>query len=1352
MQRNKKVIFLAVLVATIMAASGLYGMSSLMADTASHSNSSQPVSSPTVTPKDTHSNSTSSSVVPVNGLSKNVNNYLFLPSKARNFKMVNGTVSPLYIDSPAPMGIGDFGLVNTSSGIVGQNYYAKSFMAEIQMNNLSVYNLANDGPHSLTFQLNTIMDNTTLFGVSNYDFWTQNVATYSTRTHVLGFEDNIWNFSSPTAVMQPNTIYNSTGQVYPYPGVHIAIGPSFKVSLPFTLKLYLNLTEINGRNVVFFNYSIPTIMQSGTYDRVTFNSTYGMPMGYKAPFSYFRVSGNQLTPLGLLYDAEIMLGGPGGGSTTTVMNIDGTMQLKYIPAEQNQQNHNHMPPPPPPSMGNSKNMMKTSHNYINVPSAYDFGTDTGETSMGEAISWNSNDQAVLTTGPSMLYGMWNVSSVTSMEHFTGQVSPSNAFMFVSPGGSINYSQAGYVPLSASGSYNFWLPAGIYTTEVLMSYHDPVYATLNPTDMFTLMYDSLTGIYTPLFAMNNAQLANISYAGTGTASNPYMLFNQQYYPLSPLFGSINDFSFPQFEGVMLMNTNVHVVAEAMPSFVISYEFPASFYAGLSNLPAINDLGYWLYNVSNFALWNSTQISGWYSANGQGFPLANVILWNSSDNLIGNNVFEAETASVLVYNGQDNTIWGNYFENSLNLVNSPILDRSANVWGEPAGVVMFASNNTIYNNYFTVEMPAISPNYNIYTGNSSVYMNMWNITETHNYVVSHVLGFSLLGSIVGGLNQGGNFWWNFAGTLPYNDYGNIAMGGDYEPLNVIDLQPSGSQMLGGNIPYLITSANFSSDLYNLGPVAGSTPVTLTLYLNMTNLSRLEGIAAAVNSPISPEFHRYLTSQEFQSMYYPAQSEINSIATYYMDQGFKVWSYSYSPLVLVLSGNASMVLHSFGVTEFNFAFGATFLRHATVFMSNAQNPYIPTQFSSSIVHVYGMSYSSDALLTTGQGSGSGATLTNLQKLSSNPIFGATDVMTPINLANYYGVTELQSMGYNGTGMKIGILGVGESANMSSIAQFWDTYGIHNPTVKFVNLTPNGQNPYPEGVEADLDVEWSGAMAPNATIYDVMQPFNLTGIGDNAVNIELYYFLNEIQPQVISGSWAEFQYHHDSGFAQIYNLIGLQAVAEGTTIFLGSSDSHLTYYQTVMTSQYIMSVGGIDPVLNDTGVITGEYGWYQPEYSFYGGAVGSGGGNSFFYSRPAYQTIERIVVPDQFTMRAQPDISMPASKMITVSYGEYFTAGGTSFATPISAGIFADIGQYLYESGMSTTKDMGWLQPALYELGYGTTFGLPAYHMVEYSQPYPGETTSNFLGTGWNDFAGIGSLSSYNLSIDLGNYYENY
>jgi thermopsin len=1343
---SRKTILLTLIIAVLMASSGLYGISLMSSGSGSHQQSS-PVAGSHQSPVSKSSGTTNAAAKTPGSISRNINNYLFLPAKSRNFKIENGTVQPLYVDAPAPMGIGDFGIVNTSNGLVGENYYAQSFQADISVNNMTVYNLANDGPHSLTFQLNTVTANTTLFGKSAYTFWTQNVASYSTRTHQLSLEINIWNFSSPQAYLSNNAIYNSTGFAFHYPGVYIAIGPTFTLNYPFTLKLYTNLSELGGRNVVYFNYSIPSIGQSGTYDRVTFNSTYGMPPGYIAPFSYFRVSGTQLTPLGLLYDAEIMLGGPGGGSTTNVMDMNGTMQLMYIPAPTQVAKR----PGPPPKIGpGNKGKKAPTPSYVNVPSAFDFGTDTGETSMGMAVAWNSNDQAILHQGPSILYGMWNVSPETHMEQFRGTVSPSNAFLFVSPGGTINYSEAGYTPLTASGSYDFWLPAGQYTAQILMSYYEPEMQTLSSHDTFTLTYDSLTGIYTPLFAMNNAQLANISYSGTGTQVDPYMLYNQQYYPISPVFASVNDFSFPQFEGVMLLNTNAYVEASQMPSFAISYEFPASSNLNNSNLPITNDLGYWLYNVTHFILWNSSQISGWYSSNAAGFPVASVILWNSSDNLIGMNTFEAETGSVLIYNGQDNVIWGNYFQNSLQLVQNPELDISANVWGEPAGVILFGSNNTVYNNYFTVEMPALSPDYNIYTGNFTIYMNAWNISEQTASTPHYDLGVLLGGSIVGGFYQGGNFWWNFNGVAPYTDGGNIGYGGDFAPLNTIDLQPVNTAMLGGNIPYLLTSSAFSGDLYNLGPVPDSTPVNVTLYLNMTNLSRLSAFVSSVNSPLSPDFHDYLNSTEFQRMYYPDASVINSIASNYRSQGFKVWSYSYSPLVLVLSGNAGMILKTFGVTEFDFAFGSTFLQYPTIFMSNAQNPYIPVQMETSIVHVYGMSYSTDALLMAGPHSGS--TLTDLQAAPLNSLNGSTGLLTPTNLANYYGVTELHNMGYSGQGMKIGILGVGESPNISTISEFWNYYGIHRPTVNFINLTSNGLNPYPEGVEADLDVEWSGAMAPDATIYDVMQPFNITGIGDNAVNIELYYFLNTIEPQVISGSWAEFQFHHDSGFAQIYNLIGMQAVAEGITIFLGSSDSHLTYYQTVMTSQYIVSVGGIDPIMNSTGVITGEYGWYQPEFSFYGGAVGSGGGNSFFYPRPLYQTIGRIVVPDRFTMRAQPDISMPASKMVFAANGFFGVAGGTSFATPISAGIFADIGQYLYQSGSSTTQYMGWIQPVLYELGYGTAYGLPAYHMVQYSQPYPGETTSNFLGTGWNDFAGIGSLSSYNLSIDMGNYFLSY
>ncbi|MHB8358924.1 MAG: S53 family peptidase [Thermoplasmataceae archaeon] len=545
------------------------------------------------------------------------------------------------------------------------------------------------------------------------------------------------------------------------------------------------------------------------------------------------------------------------------------------------------------------------------------------------------------------------------------------------------------------------------------------------------------------------------------------------------------------------------------------------------------------------------------------------------------------------------------------------------------------------------------------------------------------------------------------------------------------------LSGNVPYIMNNSNFSSDLKPIGMVPGNVPMILTLYLGFHNNKFLHWYVHQVNNPSSVLFHHYLTPSQFRTLFYPSASYIHDIESYYSHLGFKVWSYSYAPSVIVLSGNVSLVNSSFNVQEFYYKF----LPDKTVFITNIANPSVPVQFSD-IFHVYGLSYSSDALLS----------VKNVTALKSDTIIqgqtigpmGNSFTLTPSNLYPFYQVNDMFKNNMNGKGTKIGILGVGQSVNMQSVSAFWNEYGIHNPVTRLINLTSNGQNPYGEGFEADLDVEWSGALSPYATIYDVMQPFNLTGIGDNAVNFELFYMLNVVDPNVVSGSWAELQFHHDAGFAQIYNYIGLQAVAEGITIFLGSADSHNINYLTVMASQYIMSVGGVDPVMNTTGQMTGQYAWYQPIYRWYGGALGSGGGLSFFFSRPLYQTDEVISTPANYVNRGQPDIAMPASHLITNFKGRWFVGGGTSYATPISAGIFASM-----ESGMGFyshhSVKLGWIQPALYNLGYGDQYGFDAYYNVNYLQPGSWLTGTGYLGTGWNNFTGIGSLQTYNLSRDI-------
>lgn len=484
--------------------------------------------------------------------------HLFMPDlKAMGSSHVsNGVIAPSYTNAPAPMGIGFYGTGNVSGILQGYNFSTSSYEATLSLSSLYTTNILNDNPENVSFQLNTIMANVTLFGQANFSMWTQNVITYNGTSHIIGFEDNIWNFSNNQTYLTSNAIYSSTGAIYPYPGVHIALGPQFQLHGAFVVDLYLNATLINGRDAVFFNYSIPQIGMSGTYDGVIFNSTYGQPAGYSAPMSDFLVSGTTLTPVGLPYDAEFMIGGPGGGSNTNVLSINGSMTLSYLNG--------------------------TTSSYESVPSAYNIGSDTGETSVGVSTYWTANKVVHLDTGPSIISGMWGIPGGSSPGYFTasGILSPSNGFVFINQGGASNPISAQWAPTSLSGAFSYKLSPGTYSAQFLASNYAPAInvplvgtngGVINVGSISDLTYDALTGAYTPLFASNPSQLANISVGGTGTMHNPFVLMNLNP-ELSPLFGGINDFAFPVFPAVLLNNTDSYtLMANPVQPVVPVYDY-------------------------------------------------------------------------------------------------------------------------------------------------------------------------------------------------------------------------------------------------------------------------------------------------------------------------------------------------------------------------------------------------------------------------------------------------------------------------------------------------------------------------------------------------------------------------------------------------------------------------------------------------------------------------------------------------------------------------------------------------------------------------------------------------------------
>jgi thermopsin len=683
--------------------------------------------------------------------------HYFPPNFHAQTKDVNGVISPLYTNSPAPMGVGSFGITNNSGTTTGYVLNTTSFEGTAVLNNLSTMYLMGDGPDQYTMQLNTILENVTLFGNTSFTFWNQNVLLYTAHNHTLSFEDNIWNFTSTAFDLTSNSFYSDNGTVVA-PVYYYAVGPSLNVTYPFTVHLFLNSTIIDNRDAVFFNYSViaPSGTYSGSYDRVIFNSTYGTQPGFKTPGAFYQINGFHLSKANLPLDAELMIGGPGGGSQTNVVSINGSMTLKYLPK------------------GSSPG------GYVSVPSAYDFGSDTGETSSGIAEWWSGNT-VHLGTGPSLLYPMWNVSSNSGYQSLTGSVTPSNSFIFIS-NGTFNDTYAAWAPVAKDGSFNYELPPGMYSGTVLMSNYNPLNFTFDASAAMNikLVHNTAKGIYTPLVAMDNQQLQYISSGGNGTQGNPYLIENNQYYGINPLFWEWNDYIFPVFSGILLVNTDAYVLISHAAPFLIYYP---SFTYGVLNyvgLPTFNFMPTELYNTTHVSIMDSS-FTGWFYSNFQstyGYPvIGNILTWNSSDTFIGHNDFMGMGASVTIYGGTHNYIWGNYFEQSVNI--APV--ASAVAFGlDPIGLSIYSSNNTIYNNNFEVLITTLSPSYNPYNGATPLYNNTWNVSLESSSTTSVFNDISFSGSVVNNGYVSGNIYWDEVAGQPYNDSGFVASGYDYSPI--------------------------------------------------------------------------------------------------------------------------------------------------------------------------------------------------------------------------------------------------------------------------------------------------------------------------------------------------------------------------------------------------------------------------------------------------------------------------------------------------------------------------------------------------------------------------------------------
>lgn len=370
-------------------------------------------------------------------------------------------VAPLYQGIPVPIGLADYGLSEGPGGSVlasVQNTTSVRGSVDANATGIRPVELDMGAPDAFGIQLNAVLTDVDLFGATApssgalsgtpYEFWAQNVVEYYPSAQYLVLVTNLWNFSGAASL--GSAIYQHGPDGLNLGALYEATLPILTpVTYPFNLTLFLNSSVIDGRDALNFSVQLagPGEGFSEPYDYVVFNSIAQGGSPAIAPAN-FTADGRQYDPLGLTNDFELDVGGPGAGSQADLVAADADFGLAVWS-----------------SSGNGG-----SGGYVSVPSAYNYGGETGETATGATVTWSNvsggpaglSTYGTMATGPTFLAGLWNATGPEGSYPVTIDSRPSNAFEVVSPAVSLPWSNltypVGLVPVGRSDYQEAYDPA------------------------------------------------------------------------------------------------------------------------------------------------------------------------------------------------------------------------------------------------------------------------------------------------------------------------------------------------------------------------------------------------------------------------------------------------------------------------------------------------------------------------------------------------------------------------------------------------------------------------------------------------------------------------------------------------------------------------------------------------------------------------------------------------------------------------------------------------------------------------------------------------------------------------------
>lgn len=583
-----------------------------------------------------------------------------------------------------------------------------------------------------------------------------------------------------------------------------------------------------------------------------------------------------------------------------------------------------------------------------------------------------------------------------------------------------------------------------------------------------------------------------------------------------------------------------------------------------------------------------------------------------------------------------------------------------------------------------------------------------------------------------------------------------------------------------------AKFAADKGSLAPGTRLSSMSLVFSRSAAQEADLQTLIAAQQNPASPQYHAWLTPDQFAVRFGMSDADIAKAEAWLEQQGFTVEGVSRSKNRITFSGTAAQAEAAFDVPLHNYQ------TDGTTHFAPAGDISLPAALAPVVQNVTNLSnFRPRSHMRVQRGS-----------VVSRPSFTSgqtgSHFLTPSDIETIYDIKAVHSQGITGSGQSIAI--VGQSAVvLSDIENFQSAAGLtkKDPTVVLVPNTGASTVFSGDESESDLDLEYSGAIAPGATIY-----FVYAGNATNAsVTDAIQYAVeNDIAP-IISTSYGGCETEYSTTEYGTENGVLAQAAAQGQTVIAaagddGSTDCYgikglTTAQQQALTvdfpasSQYVTAMGGTE--FSAANVASGSSYWaaangsdllssaqsYIPEQvwndssSSIGISAGGGGASALTTTRPSWQT-SFPNIPSGST-RLVPDISLDSSPNnagylycssdfagtgITGSCANGFrdssnsnltVAGGTSFAVPIFAGMVAMVNQATGSAGQ------GVINPSLYTLAASSP---SAFHDITtgnnsctagsaYCSAAATNTSIYAATTGYDEATGLGSVDFNNLLI---------